>query len=594
MLYGDRYICTFGKEMKGANTSRRIAHAPFEFQRNGPLPRKVGGHIPDCTLAITRPSKTNKIKNRSLMTANVPKPKTHMLDTLFIVDVLGNANFRNCREINGSSKKLNEIDIEALRELDNVKKVDFSDNSLTMEPFSVMPKLEELDLSCNGLKSFDYKKSEELAGDERAWASLKVLNLGYNSLGEHIYDLQFIPLITSINLSHNNLASLPSNLMHFTCLNFLNLTGNMLNSESAFYSLATIPSLQTLVLDDNKILRIPSFHFGFEAIQHMSLKKNKLQTADDIEALTDLEQLEDVDISDNPILLRRKELATIKKIFKMSNIVLKYGKPPPQKKQVLAGPLRTIPLDPLSLPVFTTQHIRALNQKKSPRKIVIESADAEVVGEDEAEAESEAEPEAEVKERAADEPKTSIKNMDSDIFMTAFDGSTIEPTPLPQYEEEPQINNIWTEIPVIQVENRIPLTKTNKQRFDMTFHRLEYVVSHPDLRIKPHESPTTEPPETSAPETPVNLITTRTTPTSGKDKKHISSKLAARTEYTKTEIQQMLQSMEERLSIVERDLTATDETGHSALDIALDQRNFSQLHKQYETIRAELINTLNS
>jgi cob(I)alamin adenosyltransferase len=77
-------------------------------------------------------------------------------------------------------------------------------------------------------------------------------------------------------------------------------------------------------------------------------------------------------------------------------------------------------------------------------------------------------------------------------------------------------------------------------------------------------------------------------------KSEVASKLAARTEYTKTEIQNMLQSMEERLSVVERDLAVTDESGQNAVDIALDQQNFASLHKQYETIRAELINTLNS
>ena len=78
-----------------------------------------------------------------------------------------------------------------------------------------------------------------------------------------------------------------------------------------------------------------------------------------------------------------------------------------------------------------------------------------------------------------------------------------------------------------------------------------------------------------------------------KKRPEIATKLQARTEYTKTEIQDMLQSMEERLSVVERDLSAADESGQTAVDMALEQKNFASLHKQYETIRAELINTLN-
>jgi hypothetical protein len=65
-------------------------------------------------------------------------------------------------------------------------------------------------------------------------------------------------------------------------------------------------------------------------------------------------------------------------------------------------------------------------------------------------------------------------------------------------------------------------------------------------------------------------------------------------EYTKAEIQQILESMDERLTIVKRDLLMIDLVGKNAIDISLDHQSFTTLHKLYESIISELIYTLNS
>jgi hypothetical protein len=83
-------------------------------------------------------------------------------------------------------------------------------------------------------------------------------------------------------------------------------------------------------------------------------------------------------------------------------------------------------------------------------------------------------------------------------------------------------------------------------------------------------------------------------PPVAQNKSDVGSKLSGRTEYTTTEIQAMLRSLEEMLSVVERALAVTDESWQNAVDIALDQPTFAIMHKQYETIGADLINTLNS
>lgn len=588
---------------------------PFEFQRQGPLARPPGGHKPDFTLTGPTTQTTKYPMQTTQPTVKSNKTKQIALDTLFLVDVLGTSHFETVQEIDASSKHLNYIDLTALGMLSTLEKADFSDNSLPLEPFAILPKLKELDLSCNSLRSFDYKSSETMSGDERAWPCLVSLNLSFNNCGRSITDLQLITHLTTLNLSHNNLTSLPSNLMHFTCLTNLDLTGNMLNSEPAFFSLATIQSLQTLILDKNGIFHIPKFQFGFESLAHISLRGNSIEMADDITSLADLELLEDVNICDNPLVLRPKQLPIARQAFATANIDLRTDEPLPAviRHTLNVATLRSVPLDPLTLPSFTKQHIRALNRQSA----AIKSADKLLTKNDETVSTDSMVSQSTASITQQNSTVTTTNNED-DVFMTAF-GSRADETPqfqpqtqepVPEEEEEiveelPPIISIWNEVPVVNAERRKKLSGRTRGEFMTAFRRLEFVVSHPDLRLKPKEkekekeeetqsveSQSAEAEKASAMET--SILQPKATNTSQKKTKEIAQKLAARTEYTKSEIQQMLKSMSDRLGIVERDLHATDESGQTAVDIAIDQKNFSELHKKYEVIRAELINTLNS
>jgi hypothetical protein len=555
--------------------TRRVHRGPWEFER-GPLQRRPGGHEPDFSLSVLRTRRAPAGCSQGSAAA-LRSNKQIILDTLFIVEILGTSQFDRITEIDGSSRHLNAIDLSSIRKLSSVKKADFSDNRLPLEPFAVMPVLEDLDLSCNSLKEFDYKSSEAMTSDNRAWNSLTTLNLAYNSCSRSVTDLQIIPRLSKLNLSFNSLSYLPSNLMHFTCLTYIDLTGNNLNSDPAFFSLATIPALQTLILNENNITRVPKLRFGFEALRIIALNGNKIEEADDIVSLTGVEQLQEVSILGNPILLRVRRISTARQAFAAANIELKCCELPQPIRHSIVGPLKTVRFDPLTLPSFTDAHLRALNRKPRGR------ATSPVV---------------------ITEAQPSLKRPPKDdVFMTSFASKTgedeerrieIEPTPLPE-PDEPVITSVWSEVPVVQFERRVQLTPALRSDFVTAFRKLEFLVAHPEIRLRPRESTCLEPDEgVSVPiEQVPNLIAGKEPPEPPK-KSVVASQLAARTEYTKKEIEGMLQSMEERLAVVERDLMVADESGQSAVDMALDQKNFSMLHKQYETIRAELINTLNS
>jgi hypothetical protein len=319
---------------------------------------------------------------------------------------------------------------------------------------------------------------------------------------------------------------------------------------------------QNLILDRNDILHIPKLHFGFEALLRISLKNNKIELPEDLYNLADLVSLENVIIAGNPVCLRSPYVSSIKEYFSEKHIeVLPEEISPirPFEKK----PMRTIRFDPLTLPMFTKEHMSALNK---PPKV-----------------------------------ETAVKS--DNVFMTEIGSQadedakpkTIEPTPLPPPPEEPLQTTVWSEVPVLQTELRKKLTTNKRNEYLTAFRRLEFIIANPELKITEKPGSTAQPPKTETPEKPPQIFEQK----KPKEQKattgaELAQRLAARTEYTKAEIQQILESMDERLTIVERDLLVTDSAGQNAIDIALDQQNFTNLHKLYESIRAELINTLNS
>jgi hypothetical protein len=145
----DRETVNLVKRMSQVLT-RKVLRAPFEFERDGPLIRRPGGHQPDFSLSVVRQQETlPPITNRSVRTANLfPKEKSVILDTLFIVNVLGTSGLESVKDIDASSRQLTGIDLSALREISSVVRADFSDNKLPLEPFAVMASLEIGRASC--------------------------------------------------------------------------------------------------------------------------------------------------------------------------------------------------------------------------------------------------------------------------------------------------------------------------------------------------------------------------------------------------------------------------------------------------------------
>ena len=558
----------------------------FEFQRNGPIKRKNASHKPDFSVPAitTKNSKLNegspRLTNNNIQSAR----KQKKVDTYFFIDACNTTELSTIESVEASGKKLNIIEVAVLKQLTSLGKADFSDNLLPLEPFSVLPCLESLDLSCNCIKTFSYASSEKLADGERAWPCLRKLNLSFNYAQDYITELMLIPHIQELDLSHNNLKMLPQNLMHFTSLRCFNLSNNQLQSEQMFFSLATISALQTLYLDDNNVSTIPMCNFGFENLETLSIKKNQISNVSDVEAVFDFLNLKTIYVSGNPVCYRRKFMSELLARCEDTGKDLHYEENSLKPiKKTLPDKIKTIELDPICFPSYTRQHQQAIKNYTNRMKLKKE-ANGNKTGELQPDDESNI-------------SESSDKFFVTDVEKTFRD----EPIPTvlpPVKDEEVLITSIWSEIPVLQSDQRKELTTKKRVEFAQAYSRLAFIVEHPDLRIKPrqsilrNESEEVKEDEQPKPQRPMPRRVAKVPSTRRKSTE--ASRLAARTEYTKLEVQQMLESMSQRLASVEKDLSTADEAGQNAMAAALDYNNFSTLHKQYETIRAELINTLNN
>jgi hypothetical protein len=142
-----------------------------------------------------------------------------------------------------------------------------------------------------------------------AFGQLKTLNLAFNCIvATTLSELAKIPTLQFLDLTSNELTSIPFAFDQLINLEVLVLERNYLHSEASLHILSTMPRLVELNLNYNRISRIPDDvtnvgHFVSLAI--LCLSNNELKTEEDFISLTRLPALKEVDLWDNPILRRR-------------------------------------------------------------------------------------------------------------------------------------------------------------------------------------------------------------------------------------------------------------------------------------------------
>lgn len=709
------------------NSARRYYRHAFEFQRGGPYIKGSAAHKPDLTIAVNRPSLQQQqiqqqqqqiiLPNTNLHSTKTPRSSRQKLpvtlDMFVIADDCGGLSFSKVTSLNLSSRKLNTVDVDSLKELTSLVKLDVSDNNLKLEPFSFLEKLEDLDFSCNNLSTFSYDKIQD---NKTCFPSLKKLNLNFNSIGKSLHCFSNFPNLTTLLITHNNLSSLPKNTDQFSKLEYLDLSHNNLNTDSCFIALAALPNLKILILDNNNVIGIPKFKFGFEKMTNISLKNNKIESSVDIVSLADLESLREVNILNNPINVYKKDITFLQSAYSTSNIKLIYTEEESTKKRAPRKFMNIIRVDndPLLLPNKELQKrfSSGRNDNENPQDSIQnekefdgneEDIDEKYGGKKQSPADSE-----EYDEN--DQKKSTQEKVDTDVFMTDY--SLIPETPLPpspkdeqQNESDVEIGNIWKEIPVIKEENRKLFTSNSSvEKFNDAFKRLKFIVENPNILLnstsgsrystqrrsrtnyqdqksasnsgsmsnmqletnqrsllpndnsldlsnlsvssprypRPRPNSTRVPYESKSSASnsnisnsvngtlkppPLNLDASSNSINNSarlrksaranvpsksysarKKKKNdediyvaspqelnefnIEEKLNSSQQLSKQDVMTILQKMESNLCTAEFIINQEDQDGMNPVDKALDQTNFSALHKQYESIRSEIVSTL--
>ncbi len=127
--------------------------------------------------------------------------------------------------------------------------LDVSDNLFDFNSFEKLPRLKELRIVCNNI--------EEI-GDITGYQSLRSLDISYNKLTqESVLALSMIQNLQELDLSGNNLMTLPSQLELFCNLERLALEHNKLSGNEIFLDLSRIPRLRELDLAFNMLSCIP-------------------------------------------------------------------------------------------------------------------------------------------------------------------------------------------------------------------------------------------------------------------------------------------------------------------------------------------------
>ena len=176
------------------------------------------------------------------------------------------SNLCNLYEFSAVHNELYNLPIEITR-WTKLQSLNLSYNNLATIPnVRSLKELSRLDLSNNQLVT--------LPPNMRLWTSLRDLNLRNNKISELFGEIGELERLISIDLSSNRLQSLPKSIERLTRLCTLNLTDNLLTWLPASVSRAT--SLTSLSLSENDIAALPPALFLCSKISNLEISTEKL------------------------------------------------------------------------------------------------------------------------------------------------------------------------------------------------------------------------------------------------------------------------------------------------------------------------------
>jgi len=205
---------------------------------------------------------------------------------------------------------ISDVVEEDLKYFTSLAKLDLSDNCIDLGLIRNLESLTDLTLMCNKITQIP-----ELSFP--SFRCLETLNLSFNCVSaQTILNLGSLPRLSILDLSNNDLCTLPEDLSYFKALQELKLGSNGFSSDSVLFSasllfraLASIPSLQKLDLDRNKLRGIHSEALNADSFLHLKeldFSYNWVDSEENLYPAADFQTLQVLTVTGNPFAKKQE------------------------------------------------------------------------------------------------------------------------------------------------------------------------------------------------------------------------------------------------------------------------------------------------
>ncbi|EFA82347.1 hypothetical protein PPL_04772 [Heterostelium album PN500] len=168
---------------------------------------------------------------------------TKVFDYKFIMEQSNAKEPCNVVALELPNSKIQKVNSNRFELFDKLNYLDLNNNIVQFNSLSIFPNLNELYLSNNFIQNLDHN----------GFFNLTKLDLSHNLIdSNHVSGLMKIPKLVCLNLSFNNIKTLPESLAEFVSLETLNLEYNHLGQKNTMESLSTIPNQIIMLLKQHQ------------------------------------------------------------------------------------------------------------------------------------------------------------------------------------------------------------------------------------------------------------------------------------------------------------------------------------------------------
>lgn len=234
--------------------------------------------------------------------ARAATPSTAPLNGFALLEAASADLPENVTRANVSSGHYASVAEADLGFFQSLRVLEAGENELRLHQLCALAALEELRLQCNGIRVL-----EELP--RGAFPRLEVLDLSFNAVEpDSLTALAALPRLRELDLTGNELSSLPRDMGALERLEDLRLDDNRLEDEGAVLALAALTQLRRLSLARNYLGGVPADiaargeRGGFPRLERLSLADNYVSLEADLLGLALLPRLTRVVVHGNPVV----------------------------------------------------------------------------------------------------------------------------------------------------------------------------------------------------------------------------------------------------------------------------------------------------